>query len=168
MDKAKAAGIKFLREKGFEGMEENYYLKEDNTATINYAFRQDDVTMYPDLIKLKIALDNGEVVGMEARQYLMNHTEREIPEPAVSMEEARKKLNEDMEVYSSDWRTSPRITGRDLLLRIQESLMTGTLSYISTLLPARKRTSHDRQYAQRGAHHVTGHPPPCGSAATTE
>ena len=82
-------------------MEENYYLKEDNTATINYAFRQDDVTMYPDLIKLKIALDNGEVVGMEARQYLMNHTEREIPEPAVSMEEARKKVNDDMEVYSS-------------------------------------------------------------------
>lgn len=38
---------------------------------------------------------------MEARQYLMNHTEREIPEPAVSMEEARKKVNDDMEVYSS-------------------------------------------------------------------
>lgn len=101
MDKAKTAGIKFLKEKGFEGMEDTYYLKEDNTATINYAFRQDDVTMYPDLIKLKIALDNGEVVGMEARQYLMNHTEREIPEPAVSMEEARKKVNDDMEVYSS-------------------------------------------------------------------
>ena len=40
-------------------MVDTYYLKNDNTATINYAFKQDDVTMYPDLIKLKIALDNG-------------------------------------------------------------------------------------------------------------
>lgn len=101
MDKAKAAGIRFLREKGYDGMVDTYYLKNDNTATINYAFKQDDVTMYPDLIKLKIALDNGEVVGMEARQYLLNHTERDIPEPAVSMEEARKKVNGNMEVNSS-------------------------------------------------------------------
>lgn len=101
MDKAKAAGIKFLKEKGFDSMEDTYYLKEDNTATINYAYRQDDVTMYPDLIKLKIALDNGEVIGMEAKSYLTNHTERDIPEPSVTMEEAREKINSNMKVYSS-------------------------------------------------------------------
>jgi germination protein YpeB len=101
MDKAKAAGKKFLKEKGFDSMEDTYYLKNDNTATINYAYRQDDVTMYPDLIKLKIALDNGEVVGMEAKSYLSNHTERDIPEPKISMEEARKKINGKMKVYSS-------------------------------------------------------------------
>jgi spore germination protein len=101
MDKAKAAGIKFLKEKGFDSMEDTYYLKEDNTATINYAYRQDDVTMYPDLIKLKIALDNGEVIGMEAKSYLTNHTERDIPEPSITMEEAREKINSNMKVYSS-------------------------------------------------------------------
>ncbi len=101
MDKAKAAGIKFLKEKGYDGMEDTYYLKNDNTATINYAYRQDDVTMYPDLIKLKIALDNGEIVGVEAKSYLSNHTERNIPEPKISMEEARKKINGKMKVFSS-------------------------------------------------------------------
>ena len=101
MDKAKAAGIKFLKEKGFDSMEDTYYLKEDNTATINYAYRQDDGTMYPDLIKLKIALDNGEVIGMEAKSYLTNHTERDIPEPSITMEEAREKINSNMKVYSS-------------------------------------------------------------------
>lgn len=101
MDKAKAAGIKFLKEKGFDSMEDTYYLKVDNTATINYAYRQDDVTMYPDLIKLKIALDNGEVIGMEAKSYLTNHTERDIPEPSITMEEAREKINSNMKVYSS-------------------------------------------------------------------
>ena len=101
MDKAKAAGIKFLKEKGFDSMEDTYYLKEDNTATINYAYRQDDVTMYPALIKLKIALDYGEVIGREANSYLTNHTERDIPEPSITMEEAREKINSNMKVYSS-------------------------------------------------------------------
>lgn len=101
MDKAKAAGIKFLKEKGYENMEDTYYLKNDNVATINYAYRQDKVTMYPDLIKLKVALDNGEIVGMEAKSYLSNHTRRDIPEPKITVEEARKKINENMEVYYS-------------------------------------------------------------------
>ena len=114
MDKAKATGIKFLEEKGYDSMEDTYYLKNDNTATINYACRQDDVTMYPDLIKLKIALDNGEVVGMEAKSYLSNHTERDIPEPAISMEEAVKKLNVNMKIYSSGLAYIPTDYGKEI------------------------------------------------------
>ncbi|NLK87527.1 MAG: germination protein YpeB [Clostridiaceae bacterium] len=101
MDKAKKAGTKFLKEKGYENMKDTYYIKQDNTATINYAYTQDDVTIYPDLIKLKIALDTGEITGMEAKTYLSNHTKRDIPEPKISMEEARKKINGKMEVLSS-------------------------------------------------------------------
>jgi len=48
-------------------MVDTYYLKEDNTAIINYAYKQGDVVVYPDLIKVKIALDNGEVIGLRAR-----------------------------------------------------------------------------------------------------
>ncbi len=59
------------------------------------------MTIYPDLIKLKIALDTGEITGMEAKTYLSNHTKRDIPEPKISMEEARKKINGKMEVLSS-------------------------------------------------------------------
>ncbi len=101
MDKAKKAGVDFLKEKGFENMKDTYYTKQDSTATINYAYTQDDVTIYPDLIKLKVALDTGEIIGMEARTYLSNHTKRDIPEPKISMEEARKKINGKMEVLSS-------------------------------------------------------------------
>jgi len=57
-------------------MVDTYYLKEDNTAIINYAYKQGDVVVYPDLIKVKIALDNGEVIGFESKGYLSNHTER--------------------------------------------------------------------------------------------
>jgi len=60
-------------------MVDTYYLKEDSTATINYAYKQDNVIIYPDLIKVKIALDNGEIIGIESKGYLTSHTVRAIP-----------------------------------------------------------------------------------------
>lgn len=51
-------GKKFLQEKGYKNMKETYYMMQSGNVVINYAYSQDDVVMYPDLIKLKIALDN--------------------------------------------------------------------------------------------------------------
>jgi len=100
VDQAKEAGRKFLESRGFPGMVDTYYLKEDNTATINYAYKQDGVVIYPDLIKVKIALDNGEVVGFESKGYLSSHTQRTIPEPKISEEEARAKVTPRMQIMS--------------------------------------------------------------------
>lgn len=101
MDKAKAIGRKYLEDHGFKGMVDTYYLAEDNTATVNYAYQQDNVTIYPDLIKLKIALDNGEIIGIESKGYLSAHTKRDIPKPKITEEEARAKINSRMQVLSS-------------------------------------------------------------------
>ena len=81
-------------------MKPTYYLKQGGAVTINYAYTQEDVTIYPDLIKVKIALDNGEVLGMETTGYLNNHTERTIETPAISMEEAKASLNKNLEITS--------------------------------------------------------------------
>lgn len=101
MDKAKEIGRKYLEERGFKGMVDTYYIAEDNTATINYAYQQDNVTIYPDLIKLKIALDNGDIIGIESKGYLYSHREREIPEPKITEEEARAKINPRMKILST-------------------------------------------------------------------
>ena len=101
MDQAKELAKKFLEEHGFKNMEDTYYLKEDNTAVINYAYSQNNVIIYPDLIKVKVALDNGEIVGFESKGYLSSHTEREIPVPKISMEEARALITSKMEILST-------------------------------------------------------------------
>ena len=101
IDKAKELGKKFLEERGYKEMVDTYYLKEDGTATINYAYQQEGVTIYPDLIKVKIALDNGEIVGFESKGYLYAHTERNIPEPKITEEEARSMIGDRMEIVSS-------------------------------------------------------------------
>ncbi len=93
-------GKDFLTSRGFANMQETYYLKENGIITVNYAYKQDNVIIYSDLIKLKIALDNGEIIGLETTGYLNCHYEREISTNIISLEEARKKLANDVEITS--------------------------------------------------------------------
>ena len=93
-------GLDFLESKGFNNMKQTYYLKEEGIMTVNYAYVQNDVVMYPDLIKVKIALDNGDILGIETQGYLNSHMERELPEIKVSKEEAKEKLNKNLEIKS--------------------------------------------------------------------
>ena len=111
-DEANEIGQKFLESIGIPNMKATYYLKEGGAVTINYAYVQDDVTIYADLIKLKVALDNGEILGIETTGYLNNHTERNIEEPTITIEKAQDSLNENLEITSSglaiiptEWKT---------------------------------------------------------------
>ena len=111
-EEANKKAKEFLDSKGFANMEETYYLKQEGIVTINYAYSQNDVIMYPDLIKVKVALDNGEVLGIETTGYLNNHTERNIGNAKITMEEAKKNLNKDLEIKSqglaiipTEWQT---------------------------------------------------------------
>ena len=99
-EQANEKGKMFLNEKGYANMKETYYLKEGGIVTINYAYTQGDVTIYPDLIKVKVALDNGEILGIETTGYLNSHIERDIPEVKISKEEAKQNLNKELEIFS--------------------------------------------------------------------
>lgn len=85
---------KFLKEHGFGELTETYYLKNDNTTTITFVgITKEGVLVYPDLLKVKVALDNGQIVGFDAYQYLMAHTKRAIPKPKLTEAQAKKKVS---------------------------------------------------------------------------
>lgn len=110
-EKANEIGKQFLSSRGFEKMKETYYLKQEGILTINYAYHQSyentEITMYADLIKLKIALDNGEILGIETTGYLNSHYEREISEVKISKEQAKEKLNKDLDIKSEGFAMIP-------------------------------------------------------------
>lgn len=101
VDQAKDAAKKFLESRGFKNMEETYYLKEDGAATINYAYSQNGVTIYPDLIKVKVALDDAEITGFESKAYLTSHRDRKIEAPKITQEKAKKVINPNLKIFSS-------------------------------------------------------------------
>ena len=111
-EEANSKGKEFLESNGFTSMKETYYLKQDGIVTINYAYYQEGVVIYPDLIKVKVALDNGEVLGIETSGYLNNHTIRDLKKVKITREQAKKDLNKDLEIISegmaiipTEWKT---------------------------------------------------------------
>lgn len=111
-EEAGQKGKEYLSGCGYENMEETYYLNQSGILTINYAYKQDDVIVYPDLIKVKVALDNGEIIGLESTGYLNSHQKRTLKTPKITIEEAKKNLNPDLEILSegkaiipTEWKT---------------------------------------------------------------
>ena len=94
---ASKIAIKFLLENGFNNMRESYYEKQGGSVVINYAYEQDGYTVFPDLVKVKVALDNGEILGFESRGYVMNHTYRNIPEEKITKEEALSNVSSHLD-----------------------------------------------------------------------
>ena len=131
-DEAKQKGKEFLDKNGFKDMESTYYTKQDGIITINYAYKADNIIVYPDLIKVKMALDNGEILGIENTGYLNSHGERKFDSVKVSKEEAKKSLNKNITIenerlavipteYKTEklcWEFKGKIDGSDFLVYI--------------------------------------------------
>lgn len=115
IEEAKNHAFRYLRSLGFNNMIESYYEKNSGTLTINYAFVQNDIVMYSDLIKLKVALDNGEIIGFEAKGYIMSHKIREIPENIISQKEAYLKLSSHLTPTSVRLAFIPKESKREVL-----------------------------------------------------
>ncbi|MBQ7574870.1 MAG: germination protein YpeB [Clostridia bacterium] len=93
VDSAVKIARAYLDEHGFMDMENSYYEKTDNSATINFAYSDNGIICYSDLIKVKVALDSGEVIGLETNGYLMNHTDRDISAITLSSDDALSKVS---------------------------------------------------------------------------
>ena len=87
----------FLRSRNVKNMKESYYVISDNVCLINYAYLQDGVVCYPDLIKVGVALDNGEIVRFQATGYIMNHKPRSL-KAGLTAAQAQKNVSPNLTV----------------------------------------------------------------------
>ncbi|MCX7715077.1 MAG: germination protein YpeB [Clostridia bacterium] len=101
-----AAG--FLEKKGYTYLKSSYYDKSNGIATINFAFQQGETTCYSDLIKVRVALDNGEILGMEAHGFIMNHKIRDLPSAKITEAEAREKVNSRLNIKTVNMALIPK------------------------------------------------------------
>jgi germination protein YpeB len=74
------------------------------------------VLIYPDQVKVKVALDNGEILAVDARQYLMSHHARTIAPAKVSVEEAQTVLRPELNVQRSQLALIPNLSGTGEIL----------------------------------------------------
>lgn len=104
----------FLKRMGYENMKDSYYALNDGICIVNFAQMEGGAVCYPDLIKVGVALDNGEIVSVDARGYLMNHKERTAPAPKVTKEQAQQRLSPKLTVLSSRLAFIPTDAGGEI------------------------------------------------------
>ncbi|MCC5911175.1 MAG: germination protein YpeB [Clostridiaceae bacterium] len=114
-DEAIDRAEEFLNNIGYENMTSTYTSAYEGQIVINFAYEEDDVIVYTDLIKVKVALDNGEIIGLETEGFLINHHARDIEEPEITEEEARERLSSGVEVESTRLAIIPTAGKKEIL-----------------------------------------------------
>ena len=116
-DAALEKAAEFLAAHGYRGMKESYHILKDHVLTVTYCAEQDGVMCYPDMVKLAIAMDTGEMLRFDAEAYLTSHAARELPEPAVSEEDARAMAHEGLTVKSEKLAVIPTSGAEEIYCR---------------------------------------------------
>lgn len=93
----------FLKAAGFKGKFDLFDSSQyDNIGIFDFVTIQNGIRMYPESIKIKVALDNGSIVGFSANDYLKSfQTKRKLPSPKITEQGARRKINPNLKVMEA-------------------------------------------------------------------
>lgn len=112
---AEAKAQAFLKARGYNNMEKTYAVSENNARWIVFVALDDEIRLYPDQIKVQVALDNGEIIGFDGMMYLTNHHKRQLPKPKISPEEGAQRINPELTINSERLALIPLAGGREVL-----------------------------------------------------
>ncbi|MCJ7691778.1 MAG: germination protein YpeB [Clostridiaceae bacterium] len=109
-------GSVFIGKIGYKNMEPTYTLNYENTAVVSYVYNQGEVAIYPDQVKLKIALDDGSIIGIESEKFLVSHVEkREIAEPKITSAKAQERVGKRLKISKISLAIIPTETNVEVL-----------------------------------------------------
>lgn len=96
-EEASAKADDYAARLGYENLEPVWYNAENGVGFVNLAPIADGVTYYPDLVKVKVALDDGEILGAEATGYCSGHYDRNL-KPTISEKTALSLISDKIAV----------------------------------------------------------------------
>ena len=105
----------YLNEHGFGEMSPSYAQYYAGTVVLNYAAVQDGVILYADLVKVYVDRETERVIGLDAMNYRFCHRQREIPEPALSEDEAKNSVADTLTVEHVTLALIPKSNTREVL-----------------------------------------------------
>lgn len=103
IDSCKTLAHNFASLMGIDNMYPVWTLKTGDIVYVNLAPIVNHTIYYPDLIKVKIDIGAGFVVGWEASNYAYNHISRESFQSKISFDDASKLLSPSLTVVERNY-----------------------------------------------------------------
>lgn len=106
---------KYLEKLDIENMSETYYMTSGNICVINFAYTENNVTYYSDLIKVGVSMNDGKIVSMETEGFLTNHRERKNFTASKTAEELQKNISPYLNVLGTKQCVIPKENGTEAI-----------------------------------------------------
>ena len=110
-DAAQSRAGEYLKTRQIGSMSATYRLNSRNICTVNFAYTQNGTVCYPDLVKLGVAMDTGDIISFDATGYIMNHQKRTLGSPAVSRAAVTSKLSPALKLQKVTMTVIPTDSG---------------------------------------------------------
>lgn len=120
----------FLEKLGYKDMKCVWNYASGGTEHLNFAYTENGVIMYPDLVKLNVCMETGVVTGLDADNYYINHTDRLIGKAKHDMGEAFDKVNVKLDVQDERVTVIPLGNGRETLAYEFIGTYNGSVYYV--------------------------------------
>ncbi|GEB76164.1 germination protein YpeB [Sporolactobacillus inulinus] len=105
----------YLKQHAFKNMELTKRNKYNHVAVLTYVLRKDNIRVYPASIRIKVALDNGEILAFDQTDYLFNKCDNVPLKPGMSEAEVQKQLNKNLKVQETDLAVFQNATLKNVL-----------------------------------------------------
>jgi len=131
----KEGALSVLQELGFEDPAAAYAQYYQGVAVLNFAPRQEGVILYSDLVKVYMDRETGEVMGLDARNYRLNHRPRDLAQPQLTEEQAAAYVSDSLQVEQTALALIPLTQQTEVLCYEFKATQNGTfyIVYINAL-----------------------------------
>lgn len=109
----------FLATNGLHGFTERFYDEYGDAGAIALVAlvpERDGITYFNEIINVRVARDNGEILGYDATQYWVNHMDRPAQTPRLSAAEAAARISPRLQVANVRLGVMDVFRGREALV----------------------------------------------------
>ena len=114
-DRAEKIALNFAEKNKIEDAVVVWHQELNSQMYFNLAPKVEGIILYPDLVKVKVDLQNGNVIGYDAISYFTNHTKRKLDQPSISVDQAKQLIDDSFDILSSKLCLSPLDFNREVL-----------------------------------------------------
>lgn len=100
LEDAEKEAENFAKDMGLSDMKSVWSTVLSGVAYVNLVPVVNNVMIYPDMIKAKVSLDSGSILGWEAQSYAYNHNTRNDFNFTISEQAARKMVSSELNILS--------------------------------------------------------------------
>lgn len=115
MADAQVLAVDFAKANGIENPLVVWTDQIDSQGYFNIAPTQNGIVLYPDLVKVKVDLNSGTIVGYDATTYFTNHVKRSLETPTFSQDSARANVPSGFIIQSERIVLAPLDYNREVL-----------------------------------------------------